>query len=617
MLEYHVEYKSFSPLLVKRSFKLFVEQFDSYKIYLLDSEITPFVKMKERRLRAVVKDHEAESYVTYEQLNEVIQKSIVRARGVRKSLRPMLLTADLSVELDEINSSPKTLDDLSQKNLTRLVSFLRAEKKLEGVADFSEKQREKLLDLWEERLCRFEKPYLEGVAGGAFSRHVLKAFAKGLDSHSSFFSQEEAYDLKTTLEKQFEGIGIVLREGVQGVVIKSLVKNSPAEKSGKIQKGDLLLTVNKESTETLSYEEVLSKLKGQRGEKVFLELKRFGESGAEVFGVDLVREKVVMEEDRVQFSLTPCASGFVGKIDLPSFYDSEAGSCVKDLKDAITKMKESGPILGIVLDMRENSGGFLTQAVKVASLFMAGGVVVVSKYAEGEKQYLRNTDGKVFYQGPLVILTSKASASAAEIVAQALQDYGIAVVAGDSRTYGKGTIQYQTVTGKNKSSYFKVTVGKYYTVSGRSTQITGVKADIHVPTVYSAYNIGEKYLSYPLGNDQIESVFKDPLHDIKPRSRSWMKKNYLPHIQKKLSFWSANMPTLMKNSEYRISHDKEFSEFLEVIKSGKKSSALLDESFLNTDLQMMEAVQIVKDMVFLEKNKKNSKITRKGLQKRR
>ncbi|MBM3199177.1 MAG: hypothetical protein FJZ58_08020, partial [Chlamydiae bacterium] len=192
-------------------------------------------------------------------------------------------------------------------------------------------------------------------------------------------------------------------------------------------------------------------------------------------------------------------------------------------------------------------------------------------------------------------------ASAAEIVAQALQDYGLALVVGDERTYGKGTIQYQTVTEKGASSYFKVTVGKYYTVSGRSTQIEGVKADLVVPTCYAPFNIGEKYLLYPLKNDQIESAFMDPLLDIAPRSRSWMKKNYLPHVQKKLSFWMEVLPRLQANSESRIRQDKDFLAFKKAI----EEKPLKEETFLGfSDLQMQEAIRVVKDMVFFQIQKK-------------
>lgn len=602
MLEYHVEYKDFSSLIAKRSFKLFINQFDPYKMYFLKGEVKSFLRMSQEKLEEVVQNHHDQTYGFYEDLHDLVRASIQRSKEIRSILRPQLLKEDLIEASQSFETFGEDFEELKGRIHHKLRSFLLSEKKLEAVDDFSEKERARLLGLWEDRMSKIEAPYLESSFNSSFfSMRVLKSIAKSLDAHTTFFSEEEAYDLKTTLEKQFEGIGIVLREGVQGIAIKSLIKNGPAEKTGKIQKGDLLISVDGQSVDSLSYEEVLSRLKGERGQKVSLKLNRYQASQEEVIEVDVLREKVIMEDERVHFSTTPFGSGVIGNIVVPSFYESKDGaSCAGDLKEAIAQIRSQGPLLGLVLDMRENSGGFLSQAVKVASLFMSGGVVVVSKYSEGQMQYLRNTDGKIFYQGPLVILTSKASASATEIVAQALQDYGIAVIVGDRRTYGKGTIQYQTVTSKNSSSYFKVTVGKYYTVSGRSTQIEGVHADIQVPTSYASLNIGEKYLAYPLKNDQIESVFNDPLNDVSARSKSWMKKNYLPQVQKKLSFWTEVLPLLKSNSEYRLKNDKDFVQFLEWINSESVSVLASEDVLDGVDLQSNEAIQIAKDMVILE-----------------
>ena len=170
----------------------------------------------------------------------------------------------------------------------------------------------------------------------------------------------------------------------------------------------------------------------------------------------------------------------------------------------------------------------------------------------------------------LIILTSRASASAAEIVAQALQDYGAALVVGDDRTYGKGTIQYQTVTDNAATSFFKVTVGRYYTVSGRTTQIDGVKADIVVPTSYSAMAIGERYLEFPLKSDRIPSAYSDPLTDVDPRNKLWFQQNYLPNLQKKLSVWTQMTEQLRTNSSYRLEKSKDNASFLKAIEQSKR-----------------------------------------------
>jgi carboxyl-terminal processing protease len=196
------------------------------------------------------------------------------------------------------------------------------------------------------------------------------------------------------------------------------------------------------------------------------------------------------------------------------------------------------------------------------------------------------------------------SASAAEIVAQAVQDYGVALVVGDERTFGKGSIQYQTITDASSDLFFKVTVGRYYTVSGRSTQIEGVIADIVIPTHYAPYNIGERYLEYPLVPDRVESAYLDPLTDLDEKTRLLFEKRYLPNLQRVVPFWKKVLPFLKQNSADRISNNMSFQKFLnklERIRARQTSSVVnsVDEQIEMTleDLQMEEAVNIVKDMI--------------------
>ena len=163
--------------------------------------------------------------------------------------------------------------------------------------------------------------------------------------------------------------------------------------------------------------------------------------------VPLVREEIAVDEDRARWNYEIFDGGIIGKIKLDSFYQGDNGmTSENDVREAIKQLDKQGNLRGLILDLRENSGGFLSQAVKVAGLFITNGVVVISKYFNGEEHFYRDMDGKISYDGPLIILTSKATASAAEIVAQALQDYGVAIIVGDEHTYGKGTIQSQTVT---------------------------------------------------------------------------------------------------------------------------------------------------------------------------
>jgi len=232
-------------------------------------------------------------------------------------------------------------------------------------------------------------------------------------------------------------------------------------------------------------------------------------------------------------------------------------------------------------------------------------LLLFSKNSQDEMRYLRSIEREAFYNGPLVILTSKLSASASEIVAAALQDYGVAIIVGDETTFGKGSIQYQTVTDKTADYFFKVTVGKYYTVSGKTTQINGVRADIVVPSNYSAYKIGEKYLQFPLKADKVKDAYNDKLSDIDRKIKAWFKHNYLPYLQKKVSFWQKLSPKLKRNSKNRIAKDPNFQNFL---KKQKDLEAKLNgedieiqfEDFGKEDLQLQEATNILKDMIFIE-----------------
>lgn len=616
MLNYHVEYKEFSPLLAKRSIKLFLDQFDPYKIYLLSSEVQPYLEMSDNQLSVVVDKFYADDLSVYATLNKIVQKSIQRAKDLRAEVAAELISSKeelANAQAETYAGYAKNTAELKARLKKQMLNILASEKKMSVTAVWSADKKQKLFALWEKRFSRSENTYMVGNSRGASAdhylvMHILKCQSKSLDAHTSFFSPEEAFEMRASLEKQFEGVGIVLREGIDGVMITNLVKGGPAERSGKIAVGDLLVEIDGKAIDAASYDDVLGSLKGDRGSKVVLGVKHIDQNAkASIAKVELVREKIVMQDERLQYSSEPYGEGIIGKIVLPSFYESGgSSSCEKDMREAIKNLKKQGDLLGIVIDMRDNSGGFLNQAVKLAGLFISSGVIVISKYSKGELQYLRDVDGRIYFDGPLVLLTSKASASAAEIVTQALQDYGTAVIVGDVRTYGKGTIQYQTVTDTQAENFFKVTVGRYYTVSGRSTQIEGVKADIVVPTEYAPYDIGERYLAYPLKNDQVPPAYVDPLTDVDQKNKVWFQKNYLPNLQKKLSLWTQLMPQLQANSSYRLSHNKNFAYFLKSIKfegaddTADTSDSKTKENFGNEDLQMAEAVNIVKDMIVLK-----------------
>ena len=240
------------------------------------------------------------------------------------------------------------------------------------------------------------------------------------------------------------------------------------------------------------------------------------------------------EETAIQVSYDPP----IGVIRLDSFYDGSAA----DLRRAIAELREEGPLDGLFLDLRRNRGGLLEEAVATGGLFVSDGLIAVAKTGDGAILHFRDEDGQADFDGALVILVSRITASAAEVVAQALQDWGVALVVGDERTYGKGTIQLL-------EERMQVTVGCYYTPSGRSPQLNGVKSDITLPSRVPE-EVGEKNLRYPVTCAPID-------------------------IQEKMSSrWILYIPTLRARSEGR--------------------------PLRGPDPQLAEAINITKDMILLE-----------------
>jgi carboxyl-terminal processing protease len=356
----------------------------------------------------------------------------------------------------------------------------------------------------------------------------------------------------------------------------------------------------------MPFEELLDLVRGESAQKVHLKLERKEgldrSKEASSYTVDLEPAMITINDGRVETSYVPYQDGIIATIVLRSFYKGANGiTSENDVSRALAQLQKVGPIKGLILDLRGNPGGFLTQAVKVAGLFLTSGVVVISKYANGEERYYRDINGTTDYQGPMVVLTSKTTASAAEIVSQALQDYGVALVVGDVQTYGKGTIQSQTVTAdQNTPSYFKVTVGTYYTVSGKTPQKQGVKADIVVPGEFSLDYIGEQYDDEAPDPDTIVAVYTDPLADVPANLKPWFQRYYVPTLQKRQQGLQALLPALRKQSFYRLHHSPEYKKFMTMLVQPEATVVLPKADVADWHaLQHREAINIVKDMIAL------------------
>lgn len=634
ILSQHLGNKEVTNAIIQHAVEIFINQFDPQRRYLLQSEVIPYASLSQQQLAELVEQYKKNDFAYFEKMNELFQKAIIRARKIRASVeeknKDKLFTNGalefLKFDPDSLNYFPKGEEELEQRILIYLTDYIEGQKKRYGASETTQ-QKDAILQNYENRQHVFENQYLYQNDPGEplpaaekenlFNIHVLKALASSLDAHTSFYQASEAYDMRVRLQKEFQGIGIGLRNTSEGIVVTRLIEGGPAARSGVIQPSDILTKVDGQPMSGMDFEKVINQLHGEKGTHVTLSFKRpaHEKEAAKDYEVTLKREEITVNTDRVDYGFVPFGDGIIGKITLHSFYQGDGVSSEMDVIKAINDLKKKGNLKGLILDLRENMGGFLSQAVKVAGLFISNGVVVISKYSNGEKHYYRDVESHEAYEGPLVILTSKTTASAAEIVAQALQDYGVALVVGDEKTYGKGTIQTQTVTDNQSSSYFKVTVGKYYTVSGKTPQRQGVKADIVVPSRWHNIQIGEED---EIPSDTIAPSYNDTLEDVSASEKPFYLKYYMPTIQHRIEEWVKMLPTLRENSAYRLAHNKNFQFFLkgtppktDELPSEEEESEWVDgvrpKSYGVNDMQMNEAVRIVEDMVMLSHVENNDK----------
>jgi carboxyl-terminal processing protease len=380
---------------------------------------------------------------------------------------------------------------------------------------------------------RYER-ILESVAENSAEEIVgffLKALAHAYDPHSEYFTQSEYDNFRISMQKSLDGIGALLSmtDGGQAE-IKGLVVGGPAQTAGELQVGDRITHVGQGASGEMQdilhmkLQKVVDLIRGKRGSVVRLRVIPNGKDPSNTVDILIKRNRVELKESlaRAELIETKDAQGNpqrLGWIDLPSFYsDMDTGqtSVTKDTERLLARLMKEG-IDGLILDLSQNGGGSLEEAINLTGLFIPRGPVVQSRDSRENRDVKTSRTPEPVYSGPLVILTSKSSASASEILAAALQDYNRAVIVGEQSTFGKGTVQQLLpVTtnqfnlllpggNNNQQGALKLTIQKFYRIAGGSTQGKGVIPDIHLPSITEVMEIGELSMSHSLPYDEIES----------------------------------------------------------------------------------------------------------------
>lgn len=600
----HVSQKQVTPTLIRRALKNYLEELDPSKTYFVEDDIHQYLEPPDSLVERMINDYRTSNYVIFEEIHDAMVSAIARRNELEKRLEGADLPTDVEPSEFKDLEWAENEDDLYVRLLR--IKALRTE----ATEKLSPEFRDKALQRITKHRAKREEDLLTQdptERRQLILSNVLKAMTSAMDAHTAYFTPGEATQFMINVQQRLFGIGAQLRDDLNGFTVVKVIEGGPASRDGRMKSKDRIIGVNGEPVVGLDIIEAVDLIRGEEDTPVTLSVVREVWSGElkeqQQLDITINRGEVVLQETRLETDVEPFGDGVVAYLRLYSFYQDPESSSTKDLVQEINKLKEQYKVRGIILDLRYNSGGMLSQAVSVTGLFITKGIVVSIKNDAGQVQHLRDLDSKTVWDGPLTILINRASASAAEIVAQTLQDYGRAVIVGDDHTYGKGTFQTFTLTSNKKGTVnpegeYKVTRGKYYTVSGKSPQLVGVSSDIVVPSLLSELDIGEKYASFPLENDSINPNFDDDLGDLPYAKRQRIRQLYKFDLQPRLSIYTKHLHTLRNNSATRIENNKNYQNFLKEIRK-EQHNPDEEELYGSNDLQLIEAYNIMKDLILL------------------
>jgi carboxyl-terminal processing protease len=515
----------------KKVYKLYLDRIDGGRRFLTQPDVNQLVAYETK----IDDEASAGDFEFFNKSLLLLDAGITKAETYYKEglKQNFDFTKNETIELDG-DKKPYSKDDNEQKEMwrkmmkyevmTRLTAKL--EDKEKGKADVKDKTEAALREDAVKEATKFYTDYFKRIHKLKRSERLstyMNAFANVFDPHTEYFEPIEKQNFDINMSGRLIGIGARLQTDPDGDFTKvtEVMTGGPAWKQKELHDGDLIMKVaqgDKEPVDVAGMEinDVVQMIRGKVGTEVRLTVKRKADGTIKV--IPIVREEVIIDEGYAKSLIIKAddKSDRIGYIWLPRFYadfdKADGHQCSEDVEKEIEKLKKEN-IKGIVLDLRNNGGGSLRDVVTMSGLFVEKGPIVQVKDKDARPQVLEDMDESVQYDGPLVIMVNEFSASASEIMAAAMQDYGRAVIVG-SNTYGKGTVQRffdldKAMRGNDAFKplgQVKVTIQKFFRVNGGSTQLKGVKPDILLPDNYTEIKVGEQENEHPMAWTQIQPV---------------------------------------------------------------------------------------------------------------
>ncbi|MEY4063940.1 MAG: hypothetical protein RIR26_148 [Pseudomonadota bacterium] len=621
-LQNHYVYRAFDKELSKRTFGKFFETLDPGKSYFLKSDLSQFSKWDDKFDELVAKADCAFMTDIHQVFLARVKERSLLAEDLLSKPFVFNVAEEMSVGKQEWASDSVQLNERWRKRIKFQVMTMKD-------PDGEAKARERLKRRYDQIRKNFEQMSSDEVAN-----LFLNAFALSLDPHSTHLLPVDQEDFNIRLGNQLEGIGATLQEMDGYITVQALIAGGAAQRDGRLKVGDKIIAVDSGDGQgmvdliDMELSKAVRLIRGKKGTRVVLQVLRSSvEKSAERVVIPLTRDAVKISSSEAKGEAVDWGGKKLGVIRLPAFYTDfscrarftrECGGAALHVLRELKKLS-SQKVEGLVLDLRNNGGGDLGESIQLTGLFIEEGPVVQTVDRRRVRRPLMDADPSQQYAGPLVVLINKHSASASEIVSGALQDYHRAVIVGDSHSYGKATVQVVQelpgTDGRPSNGALKITQQKFYRPSGRSNQEIGVQADIVIPSLLEASDVGEKENDYVLKNDSIQPA---------------------PGFG-----WSGKVdlliPTLEQASRSRIGKSKEFQELVGKMEKARKDrdkatvslledaqskaerlkdkeqeeadlKEMRDENIVvrKSDLQLGETLNILKDLVEAQATKENS-----------
>jgi carboxyl-terminal processing protease len=581
---YHYKAVPLDDAMSVKIFDNYFDALDSEKLYFVQGDLDGFAPQRTKMDDAINNEDLTVPFAIYNLYQQRFAERMAYARGLLKTRFDF--NTDETLQLDREKApwakSEDEIRDLWRKRVKN--DWLRL--KLAGKDDKA--IRETLDKRYDNYVSRIRKLNNEDVF-----QMFMNAYATAIEPHTNYLGPRSADNFDIAMRLSLEGIGCVLQSRDDYTVIREIVPGSPADKSGKLKVGDRIVGVaqgNGPFTDVLGWrlDDVVALVRGEKGSTVRLDVIP-GDGGVDAkhVAVSMVRKKISMEEQAAKKSIMKVKEGGVerriGVISLPTFYldfearrrgDKDFRSATRDVERILTELKKE-KVDNVLIDLRNNGGGSLTEAIELTGLFIDKGPVVMQRTAEGRVEVESDTRAGLAWDGPVGVLINRGSASASEIFAAAIQDYGRGLIIGEP-SFGKGTVQtlidLDRFAPNEKSRYgeLKMTIAQFFRINGGTTQLRGVTPDIKLPVLADIENFGESSYDNALPWVSIKPAQYMPLGDLKEL-----------------------VGPLQKRHEARIAKDKDFQflqeDIAEVLKLRKENAISLNEAVRRKERDTQDA----------------------------